>query len=248
MSFLRAALLVLTLFGCGMAPRRIDEVVVCDRSTSASCDEGAVRALATEFLSSSPPPDSTFEVLATGCGVQDVDLVFRIEIPSRWGAGVARKRRAFADAERARLDALMLPGLRRRCSAIAAAVWKAGRLLAERSSGDKRLTVVSDMREASRDLGVNFESRLPAPKDFVARLRAHDLLADLSQVRVVAFGVHDRATPDSPKWTATQSRRLAEVWDVAFAAMGANHVRLREEYAGAFDGTGGGDHKNGGTP
>ncbi|MBI2444276.1 MAG: hypothetical protein HYV42_03495 [Candidatus Magasanikbacteria bacterium] len=202
-------------------------MLVCDRSTSSTCDEVKVEAAALAFLGSNPPPGSTFTVLATGCDVGDVTVVLELRVPRRWGGGVAsRKRRWRRESEELIAD-LILPPLSD-CSGIVATLWKSGRALAE-ANGHGQLILVSDLREVSAALGFNFEREVPKPSAFVKKLREEGLLPDLSGSDSYVCGVHDRRNPDGTPWTARQSQTLREAWQAAFAAMGLPGAVLREE-------------------
>lgn len=225
-------LIFATLFAlsaCGGKARPNHTVAVCDRSTSAACDENLVRKAAHRFLDSRPGPGSRFEVLVTGCDVDDVEKSYRIEVPLSYGSGVAAKKKAWRAVENDRLAALTLP-VGKRCSGIAAAVWRAARVLDERPQFDRHLIVISDLREVSRSgrSRINFENYVLRAPTFVQRLREANLVADLSGVSVEVCGVHDRGTPNAPRWSARNSEDLRAAWRAAFEAMGLSSLALRE--------------------
>jgi len=228
---MRSLLLVLAalvLSACADKIPPLDEVVLCDRSSSAAvCDEAVVRRAALAFLEGSPRPASRFQVITVGCGIEDAARQYEIRVPDRWGRGAVRKRRHWQETERQRLTSLRLPPVNR-CSAIAAGIWRASRLLAERPGTIRRLIVISDLREVDRSLRMNFERRVITPAEFVRKLRSAFLLADLSGIKTAVCGVHDRATPDAPTWTARKAERLHLAWSEVFALMGATDVRLTE--------------------
>ena len=198
--------------GCGGTAQPVDEVVLCDRSSSAGiCNEEVVRAAGEAFFGANPPPGSRFVVLVVGCGIEDV----------------MRKRRRWQEEERRRLATLALPAVNQ-CSAVAAGLWRAARVESERPNSIRRLVVISDLREVDRSLGINFERRVATTADFVGKLRKAQLLADLSGIQVGVCGVHDRATPDAPTWTARKAQQLRLAWTGALAAMGVPDVRLTE--------------------
>jgi hypothetical protein len=215
--------------GCsGGKAQPVDEVVLCDRSSSAGiCSEEVVRAAGEAFLGANPPPGSRFVVLVVGCGIEDVMRNYEIKVPDRWGRGAVRKRRRWQEDEHRRLASLALPAVNQ-CSAVAAGIWRAARVESERPNSIRRLVLISDLREVDRSLGVNFERRVATAADFVGKLRKAQLLADLSGIQVGICGVHDRATPDAPTWTARKAQQLRLAWTGAFAAMGASDVRLTE--------------------
>ena len=218
----------LLLCACGAKFPPVDEVVLCDRSSSAAvCDEPAVRQAAMAFLDGSPQPGSRFELVVVGCATDDVARLYAIEVPGRWGRGAVRKRRRWYEEERQRLERLELPAVNR-CSAIAAGIWRGSRILAERPGTERRLVVISDLREVDRSLGINFERKVPAPGEFVRKLRSAELLGELSTVKTTICGVHDRATPDAPAWTARRAQQLRLAWNEALTAMGAPGVPLTE--------------------
>jgi hypothetical protein len=179
-------------------------------------------------LGANPPPGSRLVVLVVGCGIEDVVRVYEIKVPDRWGRGAVRKRRRWQEEERRRLLTLALPEVNQ-CSAVAAGIWRAARVESERPNSIRRLVVISDLREVDRSLGVNFERRVATAVDFVGKLRKARLLADLSGIQVGICGVHDRATPDAPTWTAHKAQLLRLAWTGAFAAMGVADVRLTED-------------------
>ena len=215
--------------GCGGGKAQpIDEVVLCDRSSSAGiCNEEVARSAGEAFLGSNPPPGSRFVVLIVGCGVEDVMRSYEIKVPDRWGRGAVRKRRRWQEEERRRLATLALPAVNQ-CSAVAAGIWRAARVVAERPNSIRRLVIISDLREVDRSLGINFERRVATAADFVGRLRKARELTDLSGIQLVVCGVHDRATPDAPTWTARKAQQLRTAWTAAFAAMGVSDVRPTE--------------------
>ena len=214
--------------GCSGTAQPVDEVVLCDRSSSAGiCNEEVVRAAGEAFFGANPPPGSRFVVLVVGCGIEDVMRTYEIRVPDRWGRGAVRKRRRWQEEERRRLATLALPAVNQ-CSAVAAGLWRAARVESERPNSIRRLVVISDLREVDRSLGINFERRVATTADFVGKLRKAQLLADLSGIQVGVCGVHDRATPDAPTWTARKAQQLRLAWTGALAAMGVPDVRLTE--------------------
>ena len=129
----------LLLGACADRVPPTDEVVLCDRSSSAAiCDAALVRQAALAFLEGNPQPGSRFEVVVVGCAIDDVARVYEVRVPERWGRGAVRKRRHWSDGERQRLASLELPEVNR-CSAIAAGIWRASRILAERPGAERRL-------------------------------------------------------------------------------------------------------------
>jgi hypothetical protein len=166
-------------------------------------------------------------VLIVGCGIEDVVRAYEIKVPDRWGRGAVRKRRHWQEDEHRRLASLALPAVNQ-CSAVAAGIWRAARVESERPNSIRRLVVISDLREVDRSLGINFERRVATAADFVGKLRNAQLLADLSGIQVGICGVHDRATPDAPTWTARKAQQLRLAWTGAFAAMGVSNLRLTE--------------------
>lgn len=221
-----AALVVLG--GCDRRPP-VDVVVLCDRSSSAAvCDASAVRRAAEVFLEGNPPPASRFRIAIVGCAVEDVVLAHQIEVPEHWGRGAVRKRRQWQADERRRLAAIELPAVNN-CSAVASGIWRAARILSERPGSVRRLIVISDLREVDRSLAVNFERKVLAAGEFVRKLRAAQMLPDLGAVEVTVCGVHERATPDAPSWTARKSEQLRSAWGAALAAMNAHGVALTED-------------------
>jgi len=218
----------LLLGACADRVPPTDEVVLCDRSSSAAiCDETVVRRAGGAFLDINPPPGSRFVVLVVGCSVEDVSRQYEIRVPERWGRGAVRKRRHWQEVERKRLANLTLPSVNQ-CSAVSAGIWRTARVFAERPGTNQRFILVSDLREVNRPLGINFERKVSAPADFVGKLRKARLLADLSGVQTSVCGVHDRATPDAPTWTARRAQQLHLAWNSAFAAMGIPDIRLTE--------------------
>ena len=221
-------LAILLLTGCPEKVLTIDEVGLCDRSSSSgTCTEDSVRREADAFLEANPSPGSRFTVLIVGCGIEDVARQYEIRVPDRWGRGAVKKKRGWQEEERRRLATLVLPAVNQ-CSDVSAGLWRAARLLAERTNSIRQLVVISDLREVSHSLGINFERKVSAPADFVAKLRAAQLLADLSGVQMRVCGVHDRATPDAPTWTARKAQQLHLAWTAALAAMGNPDVRMTE--------------------
>lgn len=221
--FLSVALLA----GCWKTLPPLAEAVVCDRSTSASCDEQTVRAAALKFLAENGPPGSVFEVYVVGCDLGDVSKAYAIQAPAAWGKGAAKRKKQWRDLERERLKALTLPPINN-CSAVAASVWQVAKLLREHEGFTKRLRLISDLREVYPPLHLNFEKRIPSPRQFVEKLQKANLLADLNGVELSTCGVHDRRTPDAPRWDAEKSDQRDDAWSAAFDAMGAHGVRFRE--------------------
>ena len=231
MRSLVASLVLLGWAGAGCGGERaqpLDEVVLCDRSSSAGiCSEEVVRGAGEAFLGANPPPGSRLVVLVVGCGIEDVMRAYEIKVPDRWGRGAVRKRRRWQEVEHRRLASLALPAVNQ-CSAVAAGIWRAARVESERPNSVRRLVVISDLREVDRSLGINFERRVATAADFVGKLRNAQLLADLSGIEVGVCGVHDRATPDAPTRTARKAQQLRTAWTAAFAAMGVSDVRPTE--------------------
>jgi hypothetical protein len=227
MSRLRVGIIALLVGGCGTPRSAIHQVIVCDRSSSALCEEDTVREAARAFLLSAPPKGSKFEVLVVGCGAGDVAPAYSISVPASWGRAVTRKKREWRQAEAERLETLTLPVIGR-CSAISAAIWRAARALDESPSQEQHLVVISDLREVNREFSVNFEKRILPRDQFVERLKSARLLPDLTKVHVTVCGVHDRATPDAPAWTARRAEQLRDSWKAAFSAMGVSNARLTE--------------------
>src|SRR5208283_6222970 len=134
--------------------------------------------------------------------------------------------RAWLAAEEAHLEALRL---RRpeRCSGILGTLWRAGGFLQESTRPVKELYINSDMREASPELGMNFEKSIPSPDEFVARAREKNLLPDLRGIRVFIYGVHNETSPDSRRWTSQQAVALRADWAALLKAAGVEHVEFR---------------------
>ncbi len=223
-SVLMTALLAV---GCDRRPPPPPQhtVMVCDRSSSADCSEEVVALAGASFLDRNPPGASRFEVRSLGASLHDVRALIEIVLPDQWGAGMREKRRRFNHAQLDRFMALKLPPVVEQ-SAVAAAVWKAGRVLQERRALHQELVIVSDMREVSAV--ANFERSVPGPDQWVKILRKTGLLGDLSGVVVTVCGVHDRTVAGMQPWTPDKSEALRAAWAKAFAAMGAPGVALTE--------------------
>jgi hypothetical protein len=211
------------IVACGKRPQPVIDELLCDPSSSSICDETVVRAAVDGFLDENNPPGSLFEVWTLGCDVGDVAKVYSIQIPPSWGKGVAKRKKEWLLAERARLKGLVLPPIGQ-CSAVSAGIWSVAQLLKEHGGFTRRLRVLSDLREVYGPF--NFERRVPAPKRFVDWLRKKNLLADLRGVEVEVCLVHNRRTPNSPGWDAEKSEQRDAAWTEVFAAMGARGVPL----------------------
>ena len=213
--------------GCGNHSQPRDILLLCDNTTSSHCDERGVRKAAQSFLKDLVP-GSRFTVMTVACTSDQVETVYEISIPPRWGSGAAQKRRAWLEAEERHLEALRL---RRpeRCSGIIGAVWRASRFLDESGRPVKGLFIDSDLREVSPELGpgINFEKNVPSPEVFLAKIKEKNLLPDLRGVQVILYGVHDEASPDSRRWTSQQATALRAAWVAAFSAMGVNKIEFR---------------------
>lgn len=221
------AVLALLLAGCGAVRDPRVEIFVCDRSDSAWCSVELVRSGVRAFLAGNPPPGSQLTVLATGCDTDDLTESYEVSVPSRWGAGVASKKRSWRKSEEERLASLQLPPVRT-CSGLVEALWYAGRMFAERGIVNKRLVLVGDLRQVSQGLAVNFERWIPSPEKFLKQVKAQRLLPNLGGVVVEVYGVHSHPTPDGRPWTAKQAAELRAVWERAFAAMGVASLLIRE--------------------
>ena len=138
------------------------------------------------------------------------------------GAGLA-----LAGSELWILPNLTLPSVTQ-CSAVSAGIWRAARVLAERPGPNQRFILISDLREVDHSLGISLERRVATATDFVGKLCKTHLLADLSGVRTSVCGVHDRAAPDGPTWTARRAQQPHLAWTSAFAAMGIPDIRFTE--------------------
>jgi hypothetical protein len=217
------ALSVLVACRSGSGPR--ERLELCDHTTSSRCDEQSIRRAAHNFLKNLVP-GSRFTVVLVACTSDQVETVYEINVPLHWGSGAAQKRRAWLEAEEAHLESLHL---RRpeRCSGIVGSIWRVSRLLQESERPVKELFVNSDFREVSAELGFNFEKEVPSPAAFLARIREKNLLPDLREIRVVIYGVHDDASPDSRRWTSQQAAALRAAWTAAFKAMGVDNVEFR---------------------
>ena len=225
-AWLLILLCVLLSAGCGKPPRPVDEKTLWDCSSSNPCDARAARAAAVGFLNRNNVPGSSFEVYVVGCDIGDVAKLYEIKVPE-WGPGATRRKKQWRDAELERLKGLTLPAPTR-CSAISASLWSVARLFGERDGTVRRLLLVSDLREVDASLRLNFEKVIPPPQRFVERLRKAGLLANLASIDVAVCGVHNRRTPDAPKWSAERSRQRDDAWTALLAAMGAHDVRLSE--------------------
>jgi hypothetical protein len=219
-------LLCLLLAACGKAPLPVDEKELLDCSSSDPCDARTVRAAAVDFLNENNVPGSSFEVHVVGCDVGDVAKIYVIKVPE-WGPGATRRKKQWQDAELERLKGLTLPAPTR-CSAIAASLWSVARLFREREGAVRRLLLVSDLREIFPPLHLNLERRIPSPQQFVARLKKGGILADLDGIDVSICGVHNRPTPDAPRWGAENSNQRDVAWSAALEAMRVHRARLNE--------------------
>jgi hypothetical protein len=219
-------LLCLLLAACGKAPRPVDEKELLDCSSSDPCDARTVRVPAVNFLDQNNVPGSSFEVYVVGCDIGDVARVYVIDVPE-WGPGATRRKTQWRDTELERLKGLTVPAPTR-CSAIAASLWSVARLFREREGFVRRLRLVSDLREVYPPLHVNFEKHIPSPQQFVERLKKGGILADLAGINVSICGVHNRRTPDAPRWGAENSNQRDDAWSASLEAMGVHGVRLDE--------------------
>jgi hypothetical protein len=201
-----------------------ERVYLCDHTTSAHCDEQSVRKAARGSLKA-PVPGDRFTVLSVACTSDQVETLYETIVPT-WGGGVARKRRAWIEAEEEHLESLHLRR-QEHCSGIVGSIWRASRLLQESKRPIKVLIINSDLREVSAELGFNFEKAIPAPDVFVTRIKEKNLLPDLHGVTVTLSGVHDEVSPDSRRWTSQQSTALRAAWSEAFRAMGVSGVEFR---------------------
>ena len=216
---------LLLIVACNNRSEPRETLLVCDHTTSSRCDEQSVRKAAQQLLKN-PVPGSRFTVINVACTGDQVETVYQIVVPSRWGSGVAKKRRAWLEAEQAHLESLRL---RRpeRCSGIVGSIWRGSRLLQESERPVKELLIDSDLREVSAELGFNFEKAVPSPQAFLARIREKSLLPDLREIRVVIYDVHDDVSPDSRRWTSQQAAALRADWLEFLKAAGVEHVEFR---------------------
>jgi hypothetical protein len=212
------------LLGCSGRMEPTERVYLCDHTTSAHCDEQSVRKAARGSLKA-PVPGDRFTVLSVACTSDQVETLYETIVPT-WGGGVARKRRAWIEAEEEHLESLHLRR-QEHCSGIVGSIWRASRLLQESKRPIKVLIINSDLREVSAELGFNFEKAIPAPDVFVTRIKEKNLLPDLHGVTVTLSGVHDEVSPDSRRWTSQQSTALRAAWSEAFRAMGVSGVEFR---------------------
>jgi hypothetical protein len=226
---IRSALAVVlaALLACNGRPQPIERVSVPDNTTSSHASEMSVKKEAQAFLGELVP-GSRFTVMPVACTSDLVEIIYDISVPLRFGSGAAQKRRAWLEAEERHLETLRL---RRpeRCSGVVGAIWRASRFLQESGRPVKELYINSDLREVSPELGpgVNFEKTIPAPEDFLLKVKEKNLLPDLHGVRVYVYGVHDEASPDSRRWTSQQAAALRAAWTAFFKAAGVDHVEFR---------------------
>jgi hypothetical protein len=115
-------------------------------------------------------------------------------------------------------------------STIAEAVSATVRRLRERQ-GRYRLFVLSDLLQLTGGIW-NFGGAVPTPDDFLAWLKSTQLTADLRDIPVLACGVHTGHFGTS---SAAHATKVQEVWQAAFAAMGASEVRLFSSCDAGFD-------------
>jgi hypothetical protein len=219
-------LLCLLLAACGKPLQPVDEKALLDCSSSDPCDARTVHAAAIDFIDQNNVPGSSFEVYVVGCDIGDVAKIHVIEVPE-WGPGATRRKKQWRDAELERLKGLTMPPPTR-CSAIAASIWSVARLFHEREGAVRRLRLVSDLREVYPPLHLNFEKHIPSPQQFAERLHKGGILADLTGIKVSICGVHNRRTPDAPRWGTENSNHRDDAWLAALEAMGVHGVRLDE--------------------
>ena len=219
------AVFLTVLLACGRRSEPRETIKLCDHTTSSRCDEQSVRRAAHNFLKNLVP-GSRFTVVTVACTSDQVETVYEINVPTRWGSGASQKRRAWLEAEEAHLESLRL---RRpeRCSGVIGSIWRVGRLLQESERPVKELLVDSDLREVSPELGFNFEKSVPSAEAFLARIKEKGLLPDLRGVRLVIYGVHDDSSPDSRRWTSQQAADLRAAWSAVFRAAGVERIEFR---------------------
>ena len=200
--------------------------VVCDRSDSGrghGCQSESVGLIYDHWLRQGGLTlGSTFLAYTVGRSRSSASLLLTTTALGQSPGQVAT---ALMGA-RAELERALATPVEKAGSAIAQAVDVVSRRLKE-APGTYLLVVLSDLRQLTPKRH-DFEKRIPAPKNFLRWLRYHRLLPDLTNVRVVACGLHhgSRPRPKSPAFKASHASRIEQVWQEVFSTAGSPSVVL----------------------
>jgi hypothetical protein len=193
-------------------------MVICDSSDSSlglACTPEALLILYNSWLKRSLEFNgSSFTVLLIGKTRDTVQELIHIVVPDEWGSGVSEAQTAFITKWRKTVQEMKLP---QGGSAIAETLSVGGTRLGE-MKGKLVLFLFSDLRQVTAG-SMNFEKKVPNPKQFVAWLEKNELLVDLSGIDMTVCGVHPQKAPSTAKFTSVQEKKLREAWQAGFAAM-----------------------------
>ncbi len=201
-------------------------VILCDRSTSSdgnlACSQERIERIFSGWSKDAVErPGSSFSLLVIGQDVYDVEEKVSIEVPE-WRAPLKEHKRRWTKENLQTIKTLTLPVLEN-ASGIVESVY-AGAYKFSGLKGRKTLIAMSDLRQASRGSGFNFEKRIPSPGQFENWLRSLPSRPVFGG-RLIACGFHTSGQPISLKEVV----ELREVWSAGFRYWGFNNTEICEK-------------------
>lgn len=200
--------------------------VLCDRSdsTQGACNATALRGTFNLFIAESQATTgSSLSIYRVGSSSETVRSVLSFSIPER----SMGEKAALLLSTRNELSGLLADTAEEDASAVAEAIQVAVNRMREQA-GRYQLVVLSDMRQVTPGGVWNFEASIPSPQRFATWLEKQGLLADLRDVSVLVYGLHNRHT------NAALMEQIRGAWAGAFRVMGSRDVKMFETYEAAF--------------
>jgi hypothetical protein len=194
---------------------------VCDRSDSTlgvTCTPEALLRVFDHWIAEAMvQPGASLFVEMVGPLQDALNALFHVTVPD---VSVG-ERIVYMLGARRELAHLLDGSKEQYASTIAEAVSATVRRLRERQ-GRYKLVVLSDLLQLTAGVW-NFGRAVPTPRAFLSWLKSTQLTADLRDIPVLACGVH---TGHFGSYSAAHATKVHDVWQAAFAGMGAPEVRL----------------------
>jgi hypothetical protein len=204
-------------------------LVLCDRSSSGaevSCPQDRVMAVFEKWMEKASKGHGGWFILRSiGKGMDDVDLLLRVEAPRKFKAPLTASRMKWRRESRERMAAVSLP-MKADASGIVEAMF-VGSFDFAGVVGEKEAYVMSDFRYVGN--GLNFEKRVPEHGEFLRWLKSLPSIPEYQGVRVVACGFHTASPKGSSKTTIASMVRLRQVWKETFSYWGLNDTAILED-------------------
>jgi hypothetical protein len=195
--------------------------IACDRSDStfgATCTPEALLRVFDHWIAEAMvQPGASLFVEMVGPLQDALHAVYYVTVPDL----SVGERIAFILGARRELAHLLDGSKEQYASTIAEAVSATVRRLRERQ-GRYKLVVLSDLLQLTAGVW-NFGGAVPTPHAFLSWLKSTQLTADLRDIPVLACGVH---TGHFGSYSAAHATKVHDVWQAAFAGMGAPEVTL----------------------